>query len=49
LYEAARAARLSGRGELSRKYFGELLGVCVHSDQPGRSAIQEAREASARH
>jgi hypothetical protein len=49
LYEAARAARLSGRSELSRKYFGELLGVCVHSDQPGRSAIQEAREALARH
>jgi len=49
LYEAARAARLSGRGGLSRKYFGELLGVCIHSDQPGRPAIQEARAALSRH
>jgi len=49
LYEGARAARLSGRGDLSRKYFSELLAVCVHSDQPGRSEIQEARDALAKH
>ncbi len=47
LYQAARAARLSGRGDLSRQYFGELLADCVHSDQPGRPEIQEARDAMA--
>lgn len=49
LYGAARAARLSGRSDLSRKYFGELLTVCVHSDRPGRPEIQEARDALAKH
>jgi predicted NBD/HSP70 family sugar kinase len=49
LYEAARAAQLSGRGDLGRKYFRELLAICVHSDNPGRSEIQEARNALAKH
>ncbi len=49
LYEAARAARLAGRGELSRVYFRELLEACVHSDQPERSELREARAALARH
>ena len=43
LYGAAHAAQLSGSGDLSRMYFGELLAVCAHSDQPGRSEIREAR------
>jgi hypothetical protein len=45
LYGAAHAAQLSGSKDLSQKYFGELLTVCAHSDQPGRSEIKEAREA----
>jgi hypothetical protein len=49
LYGAAHAAQLSGHGDLSRKYFGELLTVCAHSDKPGRPEIQEAREALAKH
>jgi hypothetical protein len=48
LYGAAHAARLSGSGDLSRKYFGELLTVCARSDKPGRAEIREAREAMAR-
>ena len=45
LYGAAHAAQLSGSKDLSQKYFGELLTVCAHSEQPGRSEIKEAREA----
>jgi tetratricopeptide (TPR) repeat protein len=45
LYGAAHAAQLSGSIELSRRYFGELLTVCAHSDTHGRPEIQEAREA----
>ena len=48
LYGAAHAARLSGSGDLSEKYFGELLAVCAHSDSPGRPEIREAREALAK-
>ena len=48
LYGAAHAAQLSGHGELSQKYFGELLSVCAHSDTPGRLEIKEAREALAK-
>lgn len=47
LYGAARAARLVGNGDLSQKYFRELLIVCAHSDEPGRPEITEAREALA--
>ena len=49
LYDAARAARLSGRGALSRQYFSELLAVCAHSDQPGRPEIREAHDALEKH
>jgi tetratricopeptide (TPR) repeat protein len=48
LYGAAHAAQLSGSKDLSQKYFGELLTVCAHSDEPGRSEIREAREALAK-
>jgi hypothetical protein len=48
LYGAAHAAQLSGSNELSRRYFGELLAVCAHSDKPGRTEIAEARAALAR-
>jgi hypothetical protein len=45
LYGAATAARLSGKVDLSRKYFGELLKICENADQPGRPEIQEAKRA----
>jgi tetratricopeptide (TPR) repeat protein len=45
LYGAATAARLGGKDELSRKYFGELLKVCEKADQPGRPEILEAKRA----
>ena len=48
LYGAAHAAQLSGNGDLSQKYFGELLTVCAHADTPGRPEIREAREALAK-
>ena len=48
LYGAAHAAQLSGSGELSQRYFGELLTVCAHSDNPGRPEITEARESLAK-
>jgi len=48
LYGAARAAQLSGSGDLSQRYFSELLTVCAHADQPGRPEIREAREALAK-
>lgn len=43
LYGAATAARLSGKGDLSRKYFAELVKICEDADQPGRPEIQEAQ------
>ncbi len=49
LYGAAHAAQLSGNGDLSQKYFGELLTVCAHADKPGRPEIVEARESLAKH
>jgi hypothetical protein len=48
LYGAAHAAQLSGRIDLSQKYFGELLAVCALSDKPGRPEINEARDALAK-
>jgi hypothetical protein len=48
LYGAAHAAQLSGHGDLSQKFFDELLTVCAHSDTPGRPEIKEAREALAK-
>ena len=48
LYGAAHAAQLRGSRDLSQKYFRELLSVCAHSDNPGRTEIKEAREALAK-
>jgi tetratricopeptide (TPR) repeat protein len=45
LYGAARAAQLSGNLEESQRYFGELLKVCGHADNPGRAEILEAQRA----
>ncbi len=45
LYGAARAAQLSGNREASDKYFGQLLKVCEHADNPGRPEILEANRA----
>jgi Tfp pilus assembly protein PilF len=45
LYGAARAAQLSGNREASDKYFGQLLKVCEHADNPGRAEILEANRA----
>jgi hypothetical protein len=47
LYGAAHAAQLSGSRELSKRYFGELLAVCTHSDKPGRPELAEARRVLA--
>ena len=43
LYGAARAAQLSGSRERSQRYFRELLKVCEHADNPGRTEILEAK------
>ncbi len=48
LYGAAHAAQLSGKTDVSKRYFAELLTVCEHSDKPGRSEITEARDALAK-
>ena len=45
LYGAARAAQLSGHREASQKYFGELVKVCEHGDNPQRVEILEANRA----
>jgi hypothetical protein len=45
LYEAARAAQLSGNRDASQRYFRELLKVCEHGDRPGRPEFQEAEKA----
>lgn len=42
LYGAAHAAQLSGDREASRRYFQELLRVCVRADSPGRPELMEA-------
>jgi len=49
LYGAARAAQLSGHGDLSQKYLAELLTVCAHSETPGRPELEEARVALAKY
>jgi hypothetical protein len=49
LYGAARAAQLSGHGDLTQKYLGALLTVCAHSGTPGRPEIKEAREDLAKY
>jgi hypothetical protein len=47
LYGAGKAAQLAGDGDVSRRYFRELLKVCQHADQPGRTEFQEAQTAVA--
>jgi len=46
LYGAAHSAALSGNQSESRKYFLELLNVCVHADNPGRAELQEATKSA---
>ena len=48
LYGAAHAAQLSGRADVGRQYFAELLTICERSDKPGRAEIKEARAATDR-
>ena len=45
LYGAAHAAQLSGSGDMSQRYFRELLSVCAHSDKAARSELQEAQRS----
>jgi hypothetical protein len=45
LYGAAHAAQLSGSGDVSQRYFRELLSICAHSDKPARSELQEAQRS----
>ena len=45
LYGAAHAAQLIGSRSTSQRYFRELLKVCVDADKPGRSELEEARDA----
>jgi hypothetical protein len=47
LYGAAHAAQLAGSRDVSQRYFGELLKVCVHGDKPGRSEVTEAGSQTA--
>jgi hypothetical protein len=47
LYGAAHAAQLSGNRDASQRYFRQLLKVCIHADNPGRSEIAEARSQTA--
>jgi Tfp pilus assembly protein PilF len=48
VYGAAHAAQLSGRRDLSQKYFRELLKVCARADKPARSELEEAERAISR-
>jgi len=45
LYGAARAAKLKGDPEASRKYYRELQKVCEHADKPARKELTEAISA----
>ena len=45
VYGAAHAAQLSGRRDLSRKYFRELVKFCARADKPARSELEEAERA----
>jgi Tfp pilus assembly protein PilF len=48
LYGAAHAAQLSANPAASEKYFRQLLKICDHADQPGRTELQAARAATSR-
>ncbi len=45
LYGAGKAAQLAGHPEVSRKYFAELMEVCVLGDRPGSAEFIEAQKA----
>lgn len=45
LYGAAHAAQLSGSGDVSQRYFRELLSVSAHSDKAARPELQEAQRS----
>ena len=45
LYGAAHAAQLGGSRDMSQRYFREVLTVCAHADNPGRSEVIEAERA----
>jgi Tfp pilus assembly protein PilF len=45
LYGAARAAQLSGKPDVSRTYYRELVQICERGDTPGRQELAEARSA----
>ena len=48
LYEAARAAQLSGERGEAQRYFRELLKISARADSPGRPEILEAKNAVSR-
>jgi hypothetical protein len=45
LYGAAESAKLAGSVAESQGYFGKLLKIAEHADQPGRPEMVEARRA----
>jgi hypothetical protein len=47
LYGAGKAAQLAGNGDVSRRYFQDLLKVCEQGDRPGRAEFREAAQAVA--
>jgi tetratricopeptide (TPR) repeat protein len=44
-YGAARAAARAGDSAAARKHFAELIRICARADEPGRPALQEARNS----
>ena len=48
LYGAARAASLTGDRAAAQRYFGQLLKVCEHADQPERSELRDAKAQASR-
>ena len=45
LYGASHSAKLSGRLDVSRDYFQQLIKSCEHGDRPGRAEFIEATKA----
>jgi hypothetical protein len=45
VYGAARAASLMGDRVAARRYYDQLLKICVRADKPGRSELADARPA----
>ena len=48
LFNARCRTWVIGSGETSQRHFRELLKVCADADKPGRSELNEARDASAK-